>query len=111
MKKLEKIEREMERTRERITEWQSKLKELDGQRTEQENLEIVSAVRALGLTREELLSFVSGGALPETIQGEAAMPAARYSRGKTESKRTAPGITDGATPFSDSESEAKPNEE
>jgi hypothetical protein len=114
MSRLEKIERDIERARERIAEWQSKLKELDGQRIEQENLEIVSAVRALKLTREELLAFISGGTLPAEVQGEAAIPAARYQRKKQEAKTPEPdsyGNTDGMTSFSGSESEGKSNEE
>ena len=36
--KLERIEREIEKTRGKITEYQNKLKELEAQRTEQEKL-------------------------------------------------------------------------
>lgn len=84
MARLERIERDMTRAREKIAEWQNKLKELDGLRTEQENLEIIHAVRALNMTRDELAAFISGGILPTSMQDKAAIPAARYSRRKRE---------------------------
>jgi len=69
MTKLEKIEQEAQKARERIAAMQTRLKEIDGQRTEQENLQIVQQVRALKLTRAELYAFINGGALPGTLAG------------------------------------------
>jgi hypothetical protein len=63
--KLDRIEKEMQRGREKIAEQQNKLKELDGQRTEAENLLIIGAVRAMCVTREELAAFIRGDALTE----------------------------------------------
>jgi hypothetical protein len=45
------------------------LKDLGGQRTEQENLQIVQQVRALRLSRDELYAFINGGALPASLAG------------------------------------------
>ena len=59
--KLERIEREIEKTRSKITEYQNKLKELEAQRTEQENFEIVGIVRSMCMTRDELMNFLRGG--------------------------------------------------
>lgn len=59
--KLERIEREIEKTRGKITEYQNKLKELETQRTEQENFEIVGIVRSMCMTRDELMNFLRGG--------------------------------------------------
>ncbi len=42
MNKIERIEKEITKTREKITEYQNKLKELEAQKTEAENLQIVS---------------------------------------------------------------------
>ena len=56
--KLERIEREIEKTRGKITEYQNKLKELEAQRTEQENFEIVGIVRSMCMTRDELMDFL-----------------------------------------------------
>jgi len=64
MPKLEKIEKEMQRTREKIADWQNKLKLLEVQRTEQENLEIVQIVRAIPMSRAELVEFLKNAARP-----------------------------------------------
>jgi Mg-chelatase subunit ChlI len=69
MTKLERIELEAQKAREKIAAMQSRLKEIDGQRTEQENLQIVQQVRALKLSREELYAFIHGGALPGALSG------------------------------------------
>ena len=47
MSKIERIDREIQKTREKITEYQNKLKGLEAQKTEAENLEIVQLVRAI----------------------------------------------------------------
>ena len=85
MNKLEKIGRQEQKTREKIAAMQAILKQIDGQRTEQENLQIVQQVRALRLSRDELYAFISGGALPASLAGaiaggDAPEPEAIYSR-------------------------------
>ena len=45
-------------------EYQDKLKTLEAQKTEAENLEIVQMVRALRLTPEQLNAMLSGGTVP-----------------------------------------------
>ena len=52
--KIERIHREIAKTREKIAEYQEKLKTLEAQKTEAENLEIVQMVRALRMTPEQL---------------------------------------------------------
>jgi len=47
MSKIDRIDREIEKTRGKITEYQNRLKELEAQRTEQENFEIVNLVRSM----------------------------------------------------------------
>ena len=41
--KIDRIEKEMQKTREKITEYQNRLKELAAQKTEAENLQILCA--------------------------------------------------------------------
>jgi len=69
MKKLEKIAQQEQKTREKITALQAILKQIDGTRTEQENLQIVQKFRALKLSREELYTFLGGGELPPALAG------------------------------------------
>ena len=61
MNKIERIDQEIEKTREKITEYQEKLKTLEAQKTEAENLEIVQMVRALRMTPAQLNAMLSGG--------------------------------------------------
>ena len=62
--KIERIDQEIAKTREKIAEQQEKLKDLEAQKTEAENLEIVQMVRALRLTPEQLNAMLSGGTVP-----------------------------------------------
>ena len=57
--KLDRIERDIEKTKTKIAELQKQLRELE----EQENLQIVQLVRGLNMTPQEFAAFVRGGAL------------------------------------------------
>ena len=59
--KIERIDQEIEKTREKIAEYQEKLKTLEAQKTEAENLKIVQMVRALRMTPAQLNAMLSGG--------------------------------------------------
>ena len=63
MSKIERIDWEIQKTREKITEYQNKLKGLEAQKTEAENLEIVQLVRSMCLTPAELNAMLSGGGI------------------------------------------------
>lgn len=69
--KIERIDQEIAKTREKIAEQQEKLKALEAQKTEAENLEIIQMVRALRMTPAQLSAMLSGGMVP----GRAAGPA------------------------------------
>ena len=64
MNKIERIDREIQKTREKITEYQNKLKGLEAQKTEAENLQIVQLVRAMKLTPQELNTMLKDGGIP-----------------------------------------------
>ena len=64
MSKIERIDREIQKTREKITEYQNKLKGLEAQKTEAENLQIVQLVRSMRLTPAALTDLLSGGGIP-----------------------------------------------
>ena len=57
--KIDRINKEIAKTREKITEYQNKLKGLEAQKTEAENLEIVQLVRAMRLPPQELIGTVT----------------------------------------------------
>ena len=63
--KIERIDQEIAKVREKIAEYQEKLKALEVQKTEAENLEIVQMVRALRMTPAQLSAMMlSGGTVP-----------------------------------------------
>ena len=62
--KIDRINKEIAKTREKITEYQNKLKGLEAQKTEAENLEIVQLVRAMRMTPQELNAMLKGDTLP-----------------------------------------------
>ena len=71
--KIDRINKEIAKTREKITEYQNKLKGLEAQKTEVENLEIVQLVRSMKMTPQELNAMLSGGV--GVIPGMTAAPA------------------------------------
>lgn len=62
--KLDRIDAEIAKTREKISEQQARLKELISQKTELENLQIVQLVRSMRLSPAELTALLSGGGIP-----------------------------------------------
>ena len=60
MMKLERIIAEIEKTKDAISKQQARLRELEAQKTEVENLQIVQMVRALRMTPAELSAFLHG---------------------------------------------------
>ena len=64
MSRIERINKEIAKTREKITEYQNRLRGLEAQKTEAENLEIVQLVRAMRLSPQELSAMLSGGGIP-----------------------------------------------
>ena len=82
MSKIERIEKEIQKTREKITEYQNKLRGLEAQKTEAENLQIVQLVRSMRLTPQELTAMLSGGGIP----GIAPIPADYEEQEDTENE-------------------------
>lgn len=62
--KIQRIDQEIAKVREKIAEYQDKLKTLEAQKTEVENLEIVQMVRALCMTPAQLKAMLSGSVVP-----------------------------------------------
>ena len=67
--KMERIERDISKTRAKIVEYQNKLKALEAQKTEEENAQIVQMVKAVHLDGAQLAAFLSAYA-----NGEIALP-------------------------------------
>ena len=80
MNKIERIDKEIAKTREKITEYQNKLRGLEAQKTEAENLEIVQLVRSMRLTPAELNAMLKDGGIPGME------PAPDYNEGQEDTK-------------------------
>lgn len=65
--KIERIDKEILKTREKISEYQNKLRSLEAQKAEAENLQIVQLVRAMHLTPAELSALLAGGGIPGMV--------------------------------------------
>ena len=86
MNKIERIDREIQKTREKITEYQNKLKGLEAQKTEAENLEIVQLVRSMRMTPQELNAMLSGGGIPGMAAADTAETADYEEQEDTENE-------------------------
>ena len=77
MNKIERSDKEIAKTREKITEYQNKLRGLEAQKTEAENLQIVQLVRSMRLSPHELSAMLKDGGIPgmESAPGYPAEPA------------------------------------
>lgn len=62
--KINRIDKEIQKTREKITEYQNRLRELQTQKTEAENLQIIQMVRSLRLTPQELSRLLKNEPIP-----------------------------------------------
>ncbi len=72
MATVEKIRKDIERTKEKIAELQKKQRSLENQLVEEENLEIVRMVKAVKMDNKELTAFLKAYAsglisLPENM--------------------------------------------
>ena len=79
MATVEKIRRDIEKTKEKISEQQKRLRALEAQLTEEENLEIVRMVKAVKMDNRELTAFLKAYAsglitLPEGMMEAEAVP-------------------------------------
>ena len=58
--KIKKIDSEYEKNAAKITELQARQRELEKQRLELENLDIIGMVRSMGLTPDQLAALIQG---------------------------------------------------
>ena len=68
--KIERIDQEIAKTREKIAEYQEKLKALEAQKTEAENLEIVQMVRTMRMTPAQLSVLLSCSTVPGSMAAD-----------------------------------------
>ena len=64
--KLDHIEKDIQKIKSKIAEYQKQLRELEAQKTEQENLQIIQLVRGMNMKPEEFAAFLRSGAMQAT---------------------------------------------
>lgn len=79
MATTEKIRKDIEKTKEKIAEQQKRLRALEAQLTEEENLEIVRMVKAVHMDNKELTTFLRAYA-----SGMISLPDGMLDNGETE---------------------------
>ncbi len=65
--KIQRIINEIEKTKDKICEFQARLKELEKQKTELENMEIISAVRGMDISFADLATLLKN---PQITSGQ-----------------------------------------
>ena len=83
MATTEKIRRDIEKVREKITEQQKRLRALEAQLAEEENLEIVRMVKAVHMGNKELTAFLRAYA-----SGMISLPEGMLQEDNTENEET-----------------------
>ena len=73
MATTEKIRKDIEKTREKIAEQQKRLRALEAQLTEEENLEIVRMVKAVRMDNRELTAFLTSTKAAQRGQARAVL--------------------------------------
>lgn len=77
--KIERVSKDIQKTKEKINEFQTKLRELEKQKTELENLEIVDAVRGMDISLTDLADLLkvakAGGATSGQLGPKSTVPA------------------------------------
>ncbi len=77
--KIERVSKDIDKTKDKISEFQTKLRELEKQKTELENMEIVDAVRGMDISLTDLAALrkaaKSGGATSGQVGPKSEAPA------------------------------------
>lgn len=102
--KLKKISTDIEKTRDKIAELQVKLRELEKQKTEIENTEVLSLFRSVAVTPEELAGFI------QKYKAECVAQAAEQQAAEPQPEDTAPPAAIGAANMDNDEEDTDHDE-
>lgn len=68
--KIERVSRDIQKTKDKIAEFQTRLRELERQKTELENTEIVDAVRGMDISLADLAAMLKAGKAVGATSGQ-----------------------------------------
>jgi len=67
--KIERVSKDIQKTKDKISEFQSRLRELERQKTELENMEIVDTVRGMDISLADLAAMLRASGNTPTTSG------------------------------------------
>ena len=67
--KIERVMKDIDKTKEKISEYQAKLKELERQKTELENTEIVDTIRGMDISLADLAELLKAARASASTSG------------------------------------------
>lgn len=82
--KIERVKKEIDKTKEKISEFQARLRELEKQKTEFENLEIVEAVRGMDISLADLAALLKTAKTGGTTSGQLGPKSTNQEQEETE---------------------------
>lgn len=82
--KIERVVKEIDKTKEKISEFQAKLRELEKQKTELENMEIVDAVRGMDISLADLAALLKAAKAGGVTSGQLGPKSTNQEQEETE---------------------------
>lgn len=82
--KIERVVKEIDKTKEKISEFQAKLRELEKQKTELENMEIVDAVRGMDISLADLAALLKAAKTGGVTSGQLGPKSTNQEQEETE---------------------------
>ena len=82
--KIERVSKDIQKTKDKISEFQTRLRELEKQKTELENIEIVDAVRGMDISLADLAAMLKGAKTGGATSGQVGPKLAAPAETETE---------------------------
>ena len=82
--KIERVDKDIQKTKDKLSEFQTRLRELEKQKTELENMEIVEAVRGMDISLADLAAIIKTTKTGGVTSGQVGPKLAQAAETETE---------------------------
>lgn len=82
--KIERVSKDIQKTKDKISEFQARLRELEKQKTELENMEIVDAVRSMDISLTDLAALLKATKTGGATSGQLGPKSANMNKEETD---------------------------
>ena len=82
--KIERVDKDIQKTKDKLSEFQTRLRELEKQKTELENMEIVEAVRGMDISLADLAAMIKATKTGGATSGQVGPKLAQTAETETE---------------------------